>query len=79
VGSGGGGELPRVAGRASRVIAVEQPLRGGQLLAQLRDLRAGALQLRLVAAPVVEHVVHKLLEARLQPVEAPRGAARVAQ
>ena len=31
-------------------------------------LRPGALQLRLVAAPVVDHVVRKLLEARLRPV-----------
>ena len=31
-------------------------------------LRPGALQLRLVAAPVVDHIVRKLLEARLRPV-----------
>ena len=31
-------------------------------------LRPGALQLRLVAAPVVDHVVRKLLEARLRQV-----------
>ena len=36
---GGGGELLQVAGRASRVVAVEKPLRGGQLLAQLLELR----------------------------------------
>ena len=36
---GGGSELSHVAGRASRVIAVEQPLRVGQLLAQLLELR----------------------------------------
>ena len=36
---GGGGELLQVAGGASRVVAVEKPLRGGQLLAQLLELR----------------------------------------